>query len=73
MQCPICADLLLEPHMVCGIQHNLCQDCLCSLLDNQINRCPECHEIITSISRNLFACKAVEVTVSVCLLLQDLL
>ena len=64
MQCPICADLLLEPHMVCSNQHNLCQDCLGSLLESRINRCPECREIITSISRNRFACKAVEVLAS---------
>jgi hypothetical protein len=65
MQCPICADLLLEPHMVCSNQHNLCQDCLGNLLENRINRCPECREIITSISRNRFACKAVEVLASI--------
>jgi hypothetical protein len=64
MQCPICADLMLEPHMVCSNQHNLCQDCLGSLLENRDNRCPECREIITSISRNRFACKAVEVLAS---------
>ena len=50
--------------MVCSNQHNLCQDCLGSLLESRINRCPECREIITSISRNRFACKAVEVLAS---------
>ena len=64
MQCPMCADLLLEPHMVCSNQHNLCHDCLGSLLENRNNRCPECREIITSISRNRFACKAAEALAS---------
>jgi hypothetical protein len=52
--------------MVCSNQHNLCQDCLGNLLESRINRCPECREIITStsISRNRFACKTVEVLAS---------
>jgi hypothetical protein len=65
MQCPICTELWLEPHIVCSNQHNICKDCLANLLrKGQKRECPECRATITSVKPNRFACKAVQIVAS---------